>query len=220
VLDHDSTDGSTAAIAGRANVVPIHRDTSFDHEWLLETVQRFQAFLLSSYDTVLFAEADEFVLCDPAVHPSLRAYLDALEAPAACCTGFNVVQYPDEAPLRPGAGVLAQRRWWHRSDAYSKRVVARAPLAWTRGFHEEWRYRDIAPDPGLLMVHLHRADYARCLQRHRATAARRWSPADVDSGQGFQNRIADEDEFRHWFYEVDVGAPAREAIPERIRPLL
>jgi hypothetical protein len=221
VLDHDSSDGSTAALEGRCNVVAVHRDTSFDHQWLRATVERFQAFLLSSYDTVLFAEVDEFVVADPEHHDGLGAYLDGLREPAACCTGFNVVHYPDqEPPLRLGEPILAQRSWWHRSDLYSKRLVARVPLTWGQGFHDEARFRDIAPDPSLLLVHLHRADYERCLARHRASAARTWSARDVESGQGYQNRIVDPGEFRHWFFHVDVGDPERAPIPARVRAQL
>ena len=45
VLDHDGTDGSAAEAARRCGcrLVPVHRDRSYDHRWLCETVCRRQA---------------------------------------------------------------------------------------------------------------------------------------------------------------------------------
>src|SRR4051794_15749244 len=96
VLDHGTTDGSTSGLAGVCTVISVHRETSFDHAWLRSTVERFQSFLLQSYETVLFAEADELIVTDPDRHDGLDDYIEALREPAACCTGFNVVQQPSE----------------------------------------------------------------------------------------------------------------------------
>jgi hypothetical protein len=89
VLDHDSTDGSTDLLEG-AHHVPIHRRGSFDHRWLRETVEAFQAFLLSSYDAVLLTELDEFVVADPRRGQSAYGFLKgAVERflDGACGTG-------------------------------------------------------------------------------------------------------------------------------------
>src|SRR5580704_6832116 len=67
VLDHDSDDGSTAGVGERSNLLRVHRDKSFDHAWLAGTVAAFQAFLLRSYERVLFAETDEIVVADPSL---------------------------------------------------------------------------------------------------------------------------------------------------------
>ena len=82
VLDHDSTDASIAAFEGHCQVVRDHRTTSFDHRWLRSTVEDFQAFLLQSYETVLFAEADEFIVADPRHYAGLDEYIDRLSRPA------------------------------------------------------------------------------------------------------------------------------------------
>ncbi len=79
VLAHDTSDGSTDGLTGLCNVVPVHREAAFDHRWLRTVVEDFQAFLLRSYETVLFAEVDEFVVADPSRHSGLDAYIDALE---------------------------------------------------------------------------------------------------------------------------------------------
>jgi hypothetical protein len=219
VLDHDSTDGSTGALDGRCCVIPVHRDKSFDHVWMKSTVEAFQAFLLKAYDTVLFAEADEFVVADPHHHSGLAEYIDSLESTAARCSGFNVVHYPEdgEAPLRFQPPLLSQRGFWHRSPKYSKRLLAKVPLRWTLGFHHESNLPDAAPDPDLYLIHLHRVDYARCLERHRAAAAREWSDSDLREGHGRESRVVDEEEFREWFYAgADLEGSVREPIPEHV----
>jgi hypothetical protein len=220
VLDHDSTDASTAGLDGRCHVVPVHRKATFDHHWLKSTGEAFQAFLLRSYDTVLFADVDEFVLADPRRYAGLGAYIAELTRPAARCAGFNVVHQPDEPPLRFDAPLLTQRRYWHASLLYSKRLLSRIPLRWSDGFHHEYNAPDDPPDPELLLVHLHRIDHDTCLERHRLSAARDWSEADVLQGAGAHNRITEPEEFEEWFRRgPDLEAP-RELIPEHIRSLL
>ena len=194
VLDHDSSDGSTADPAGAFTRVPIHRDRIFDHMWLKGTVEDFQAFLLRSYGAVLFAEVDELVIADPSRYSGLGAYVGALDGPAACCTGYSVVHYPDEGerPLDFERPVLAQRRYWHRSPPYSKRLLGRIPLAWNVGFHQEFN----APDG-------------------------QWSEEDVMWNLGWHRRVVEPDEFRDWFFHgEDLGIPEREEIPERLKTVL
>jgi Glycosyl transferase family 2 len=219
VLDHESTDGGTERLAGRCNVVPVHRSET-DLDWLRSITGQFQAFLLASYETVLYSDVDEFIVADPARHAGLDSYIEALSAPAARCSGFEVVQRPSEPPLRLDSPILAQRRFWHPSRAYSKRLIARAPLAWGQGFHRERRFSEERPDPDLFLIHLHRADYDRCLARHRGKAARKRSEADLAAGAGYQNRIVDAEEFRHWFYNVGLDSVEPEPIPDRLKPLL
>jgi len=218
VLDHDSTDGSTAGLDGWCHVVPVHRGKSFDHQWLRGTVQAFQQFLLQSYRAVLFAEADELVVADPTRHHGLAGYIRNLRAPAACCTGYNIVHYPDEPELRFDLPILRQRRYWHRASRYCKRLLSTVPLAWSVGFHEETRIPQAAPDPGLFLFHLHRVDYGYCLARHRAAAGRDWNELDVRICHGWQNRIVDDEPFHRWFYgDHEPGGAEREIIPEHLR---
>lgn len=217
VLDHDSSDNSTRSLADRCRVVPIHRDASFDHRWLRSTVEAFQAFLLQSYEAVLFAEADEFVVADPLHFAGLDEYIEALDQPWARCSGFNVVHQSDEAPLRFDQPLLAQRRHWHASLKYSKRLLTKVPLRWSEGFHDEFVGAHEPPDQRLLLVHLHRVDHDFCLARHRSSLARNWSQGDIDSGLGAQHRVVADDAFEQWFRNgTDLDAP-RELIPDHIR---
>lgn len=99
VIDHDSTDGSTTGLEGHCRIVPVHRQASFDHNWLRSTVEAFQIFLLRSYSAVAFSEVDEFVVADPRRYTGLDGYIDAMTTPSSRCTGFQVVHQPDEPPL-------------------------------------------------------------------------------------------------------------------------
>ena len=220
VLDHDSTDGSTKGLGGRCRVVPVHRTASFDHRWLRSTVESFQRFLLQSYETVLFAEVDELVVADPTRYAGLEAYIEALERPSARCSGFNVVQQPDEPPARFDQPLLQDRRYWHASLEYSKRLLSRVPLRWSVGFHDEYNAPDDPPDPALLLVHLHRLDYDSCRERHLSTASRNWSREDIINGLGAQARIAAGEEFDRWFRTGTEPDASRELIPEHIRAIL
>ncbi|MFN8132452.1 MAG: hypothetical protein U0R70_12965 [Solirubrobacteraceae bacterium] len=221
VLAHDDPAAEALAREAGAHAVPVHREAAFDHRWLRSTVEAFQAFLLRSYEAVLFAEADEFVVADPRRYSGLAEYIARLDAPAARCSGYNVVHQPGEPPLDVSARpVLAQRRRWHASLDYSKRLLARMPLRWSEGFHREYDAPDAPPDPHLVLVHLHRADYDLCLARHRASAARPWNPDDLDRGDGAQNRIVQAEAFAEWFRRgPDLDAPA-ELIPGHFRECL
>lgn len=214
VLDHGSTDGSVRAAwqAFRPTVVRVHRDKAFDHAWLRDTVGRFQVFLLQSYRNVLFAEADEFVVADPLKYPGgLGDYAELNAAPLVKCAGFEVAQAAADPPLDWGRPVMAQRPTAWTSRLYSKPLLARVPVAWALGFHEALGPRAV-PDADLWLFHLHRADRAYCLERHRAAAARPWAGADLAAGMGAQNRIVDPAEFDRWFgehptYEACVELP-------------
>lgn len=223
VLDHDSTDGSTARLGDSCHVVPVHHDRIFDQMWLQGTVANFQSFLLRSYAAVLYAEVDEFVLPDPARYPDLGAYIDDLREPAVTCTGYNVVHHPDEGelPLRFDEPVLRQRRYWYPSVKYSKRLLSRIPLSWNVGFHEEFSAPTAAPDPDLYLLHLHRVDYDYCLARHQKAASGNWNEEDLQFNLTWHQRVVDPDEFRKWFYEgEDLDGAAPEVIPDRVRDVL
>jgi len=208
ILDHDSAEERTLEAMRPFNRVPVHRMHSFDHEWLRDTVERFQAFLLGSYECVLFAEVDEIVAPPPERFPGgLRELIQAFasgDAELVRCTGYEIVHDArgGEPPLDWSAPILAQRRQCRRSVSYSKPLLARRPLSWILGFHElaEGPVKLPEPSPDLLLLHLHRVDFGSCRARTLETAARKWSEVDVLKNRGGQNRITDPVEFERWFY--------------------
>jgi hypothetical protein len=209
VLDHDSQDQRTLEAMRPFNRVPVHRMESFDHEWLRDTVQSFQAFLLGSYECVLFAEVDEIVSPAPERVPGglgelVRAFA-AGDTEVLRCTGYEIVHdaRQGEAALDWSRPILAQRRRCRRSVSYSKPLLARRPLGWTLGFHElveDGPVRLPEPSPDLLLLHLHRVDFESCRARALETASRRWSELDVERNRGGQNRITDPDRLERWFF--------------------
>ena len=221
VLDHDSDDGSTARAEGRCNLLPVHRDKSFDHAWLNGIVTAFQTFLLRSYERVLFTEADEIVVPDPAFHAGLDVYIEHCTERVVRCTGFDVVHYPDEEPpLQFERPILAQRNYWHPSRGYCKPLLSAVPMSWSIGFHEAPGFPDLRPDPNLFLIHLHRIDYAACVARHRANAARNWNEHDLKANFGFHNRLVEEDDaFKTWFFGT-LENSERQRIPEQFKTLL
>jgi hypothetical protein len=218
VLDHNTTDGSTTGLEDRCHVIPIHRDMSFDNYWIKGTIESFQSFLLKSYETVLYADADEFVIANPSLYEGLGDYIQRMRGPLARCLGFEVVHYPEEPALRFDQPLLAQRHYWHRSRAYSKTLISKIPLTWAVGLHGTLLPLSGPPDPDLILAHLHRVDFEYCQARHVATAHRKWNEADVARGHGRQSRIFEPEPFRRWFYEdADLEGAPREPIPEVYR---
>ena len=81
------------------NVIPVHRSESFNHQWLRETVQSFQSFLLQSYDVVLFAECDELLIPNEKYNGGLSEYLFVQRSqPIKRCCGYELIHYKDEEP--------------------------------------------------------------------------------------------------------------------------
>jgi hypothetical protein len=193
-------------------------------------LQSFQRFLLQSYETVLFTEVDEVVATDPrCFEGTLADYCDELAGSpdaAARCTGYEVIHDPDAEPaLDWSAPLLRQRSQWSPSSRYCKTLLAKVPLTWVDGFHTAEAIDEAAavdPDPRLLLLHLHRADWATALERHRQAAATRWSPADLELRHGWQNRVTDDDTLREWWFSIDETdelAPLL-PIPERVKDIV
>ena len=108
------------------------------------------ATLLAAYDVVIRVEADEMLVVDPSAAASLRDYLEATSRPYYTARGFDVIQLPGEAPLRPGP-LLAQRTVAYPNTALNKTAIVRTPLHWAKGFHWCSAYPEFGP---LFMLHL------------------------------------------------------------------
>jgi hypothetical protein len=223
-----------------ATAVPVHHLSAFDHLWLAETVARFQAFLLQSYDWVLFAEADEFVLPMPdssrgkTVLDFVRA-LGAKAPPAVRVTGFGVIQQDGEPPVPPElyrdgtnvrltAGELLDRREsWYVSPWLCKTLLANIPLRWEIGFHRTHgiveEIADGPPSPDLALVHLHKVDFDLALGRSRRSHARNWSRFDVENRLGWQNRIDTAVALRDFWKQRPVDRSGAPLPPDYIVPI-
>lgn len=118
--------------------------------------------LLQTYDIVLFALTDEFIVPKD---KTLREYLRQMMKGYARCTGYEVVE-KQESPLDLEKPILMQRNWWVPYKAWNKPLITRVPLKFTQGWHmlaNEETYQD--GDPNLLLIHLKRADFALFIKR-------------------------------------------------------
>ena len=197
VLDHDTSDGSTAR-DGFVRI-PVSHD-SIDHTWMVRTIEEHQRGLFDRYDVVLVTDVDEIVAPRPECG-TLAEYIDRLDEDFVNCLGYEVIHMVDrEAPLKPTRPVLEQRGYWFPNPAYNKPAVAMEPTRWGPGFHAREDGR-IQIDPDLYMIHLHRMDYEICLARHRYRHGRPWSERDLEERWARHNLIVDEDDFARWFYQ-------------------
>lgn len=196
VLDNDSTDGSTS---GDGFVrIPVAHDR-VDHTWMVRTMEAQQHELLKRYDVVLTTDVDEIVAPRPE-WGTLDEYLDRFDEEFVNCVGYEVLHVKGiEPPLDPDRPILGQRRYWFANDAYDKPALATVRMRWQPGFHAR-EDREVVLDPDLFLIHLHRMDYAICMERHHRRRARAWNRDDLDAGWATHNRIVDELEFERWFY--------------------
>jgi Glycosyl transferase family 2 len=213
VLDHESSDESIGL--GGFQRIPVTHD-SVDHPWMVETIERLQHELIERYDMVLVTDVDEIVIPHPR-SGTLGEYLDRFDEEWVNCLGYELLHMRDsEPPLRLDRPILDQRGHWFYNDGYDKAALATVPMSWRPGFHGRKDF-GFNLDPDLRLIHLHRMDYATCLQRHRIRSRRPWAELDARKRWAIHNRVIDDEEFRHWFYE-DSCVVNLEIKPERIPP--
>lgn len=196
ILDHQSTDSSTDCL--NVNVIKIENDKIFDHEWLRNIVNSFQAKLLEEYETVVFAEADELILPR---YVSLNEYLDSFNKDYVSCTGYEIFHdVYSENTFNPNLPIFSQRKYWFRTDIYDKTIISKKPCNWSLGFH----FAEISSiyknkDDDLLLIHLHRLDYNIHMDRKKAF----WDEtyADEDPLLGIQNKLKEEKDIREFFFK-------------------
>ena len=113
--------------------------------------------LLACYDVVIRVDADEFLVVDPRVAPSLAAFVEAMDAPYMTARGFDVIQMPDEKPLALDAreAILRERAVAYPNTALSKTCIVRTPVRWAAGFHSASVYPRFG---ALFMLHMKRLD--------------------------------------------------------------
>lgn len=105
--------------------------------WSANYVSHFVDFLLHSYDAVIRADSDEFIVADPASGQTLtevieqNAVLGSLSA-----LGTDVIQKLSEEPaLDPNQSVLKQRKYGIVTREFSKPCVVTSSVRWEVGFH-------------------------------------------------------------------------------------
>lgn len=210
VLDHSSIDGSTD---GKGFTRTIFKNSGVDCAEQLKIVQSTQHELLTGYELVLYSDVDEFVVPDPR-NGTLGDYLDAFQYDFVTCNGYELLHLIEEEPsLDLSKPVMPQRQYWFANPKYmSKPLLSKVQLKWDLGCHSCANGSN--KDDSLYLIHLHRADFDICWNRHSVIAAKEHSQQDISNGWGDHRRITDQEYFKHWFYH-DSGALAnKELIPD------
>jgi hypothetical protein len=134
VIDHGSDDGSTASLA-KANVIRIPR-SPYDPILQSTFTSRFCASLLCWYDRVLYCDADEILLPDPKIAPTLVEYCQRPLPDVLNAIGLNMLHLSElEADFDPSKLVTQQRSWVFASSSMCKPLLISRPVVWPGGSH-------------------------------------------------------------------------------------
>jgi hypothetical protein len=182
-IDHGSDDGSTEGAGIPITRYP--RSRGYDTAERSFLVANFHASLLRSHDVVIFTDADEFLVADPAKFLGLRVAIESSRAPVLRAMGLDVLHQPSSEPaLDLALAILAQRSRVKFAKFYCKTLIASVPVRWGPGFHACSTHAQ--PSDSLFLFHLKYADrdiFARSLTA-RAQVER--SAVDVEKGYGYQ----------------------------------
>lgn len=157
VVDDHTVDGSTDDLPCAVLKIPYLRKKAFEPS-RMGLVSGLASGLLEAYDAVLFTDADEFVVADPKVHPSLRHFVAARPGQAAVgVLGLNLMHdVATEPPLDLSRPVLEQRRLAKFLPLMCKPSLKFVPADWVLASHGI--KAPFAVDPELWMFHLKFAD--------------------------------------------------------------
>ena len=163
VIDHGSTDASTAHLAG-ASLLRLPR-TALDEEQRCRFVSEFCSSLLHWYDFVAYTDADELLVADPTRHLDLVAMCQTVTADITNAFGMNVIHRLGlEGALIPTGLVSRQRGWAMPVASMCKPSLISRPVSWAPGFHSA----DAPVAFGdLFLMHICFADIDIALRRQR-----------------------------------------------------
>lgn len=134
ILDHGSDDGSTEGVG--AQVIRLGRCPHHELQ-RAESASAFCNALLYAYDRVLYTDADELVVADPAVADSLTAYAGRPDVPDLVnCFGMDVHHDgAGEPPLDWSRPIGEQRRLVRSVAGLCKPTYTGRRIVWSAGFH-------------------------------------------------------------------------------------
>ena len=214
-----STDPSFKIFDRRVNLIQYTPNYFADHIEHTQIVINTQNKLLADYDTVIFAEADQYFVPDPDLYLNLNDYLYRKTDDYIRVSGWNVRQQLEiEPPYDPGKKILEQRDYWFKDPwAEDKQTIIRKPIQSVGpGFHTS--VPSVARDPQLFNIHMQKFDFGVCNSRFANYTARQ--DRHPDSGMnGLGNHIWKQDDvlWNDWINE-NKSLPI-ERIPQRFKDL-
>lgn len=126
VLDNESDDGSTEGLSkDHPKVVVSSHPTGgeFSTQWKTDALHGKKAECAGKYDYVLIVDADEFVVPKQG---TIRDTIERTERQDLYSTdGWNIFQYPWDAPYDPARPILSQRKCGLPNAWYSKPIIVR-----------------------------------------------------------------------------------------------
>jgi hypothetical protein len=198
VVDLGTTDGSTDNL-GEVNKIALPR-TEFDEYAKTNFINNLQKGLLDYYDSVIYTDADELVVPDPAKYPDLTNYLEEKTFDYASCVGLNIIHImTKEDPLDPSQPLLPQRRFARFLSATCKPALSRVPMNWAPGFHCSDKPPHI--DPDLYLFHTKWIDFNLSMTRQKVSREAAYSKRTVDQGMGAHSRYDNERFVREGFFD-------------------
>ena len=151
--------------------------------------------MLEHYDVVLYSDADELLVADPASYSGLRDFFARTEARAYTAVGLDVIHNLfAEDPLDVSRPVLEQRRFGVWNGWLCKTLATRDPIRWGGGFHASSAPPSFSD---LYLFHLRAVDLGEMVKR--AALTRRLESADPEAGEHHRRPLA-------WFVNNLLGA--------------
>lgn len=213
VLDNDSDDGSTDGLSARHPKVVVSRHPTggrFMMQWKTDLLEAKKRECTGGYDYVVVVDADEFVV------PKQGTIRDTIEATGRRdlygTEGWNLFQYPGDAPYDAGLPMLRQRRRGAANSQYSKPIIVRPELdtRYCYGGHYIVNRQDPRP-PGAVsfwLFHLKFFDSLHWLDRILRIQRR-----SGDADKSFR-RLTEKDFIAQYEYERDASRATR-IVPDR-----
>lgn len=183
VIDHGSTDGSTANL-GACNVVRIPR-SPYDPAKQSEWNSGFCSSLLTWFDWVIYSDVDEILMADPAEAETLVEYCRRPLPEIVTAIGLNTLHLVDDEPtLDLSRPVSVQRPYVFGCASMCKPLLIKRRVEWSPGSHSA--NAPVVFDQ-LYMFHLRWFDLDQGLQRLQKTRAMAWAQEE----QGRHQRVED-----------------------------
>jgi hypothetical protein len=181
------------------NKISVPRE-EFDEYAKTNFINCLQQGLLNYYDAVIYTDADELVVPDPALYPDLNVYLEKNPRDYASCVGLNIIHILTlEDPLDIAQPIMQQRRYARFLSATCKPSVSRVPMNWAPGFHCSEKPPQI--DPDLFLFHTKWMDFNLSMQRQKISREAAYSKRTVDQGMGAHSRYDNDRFVREGFFD-------------------
>ena len=140
LIDHGSTDFSTAFIDRRINLLRFPRKKYRDIERERSTyISRLITELMSEYRSVIYVDCDEFLVVNPKAGDSLATYSENLNTRGVISAiGFNLLHdYTVEDSLKFGERITSKRSKLFLTSSMFKASLAVncTEICWHDGFH-------------------------------------------------------------------------------------